>query len=307
MLPEFVICGAQKSASTFLQNCLKEHPQVLMPRGETPLFESPFYEDIKNIQELELVSIPQHFLEKYPDIKVGIKRPNYLASPEVPGRLSIHIPHAKLIFVLRNPVDRAISAYFHYVRDGFLPVKDIELGMPDILDSDSFKNEYKRAIEVIEFGYYGKYLESYLRFFDKTQILVFLHEDIASDPLSTVKATFEFLDIDSSYIPKSLHSRPQSVVYNIKRLHWLQKRLPFSYLYNVDRTRCTPKRAGAIPLDKFASYFFVGFDKFILNMLLGNEKPVLSESLRSRLSEIYKNDIAHLEKLIGRNLSHWKI
>ena len=95
-LPDFVIIGAQKSASSFMQLCLADHPDIYIPEGETPFFESPDYEqgDIHEIEEL---------FEGRSEKCLGIKRPNYIGKAEVPNRILKHLPNAKLIAILRNP------------------------------------------------------------------------------------------------------------------------------------------------------------------------------------------------------------
>jgi hypothetical protein len=131
MLPNFVIIGAQKSASTFLQVCLSDHPNVFLPNGETPFFESPDYEQ-SNVSDLERI------FEKRSEKRIGIKRPNYIGKPEVPKRIEFHLPHAKLIAVLRNPIDRAISAYYHNINYGFIPPINVENGIRKIITQPSF-------------------------------------------------------------------------------------------------------------------------------------------------------------------------
>lgn len=150
MLPTFVVIGAQKSASSFMQLCLAEHPDIYMAEGETPFFETPDYEQ-SDISELEMTF--QGRGEKC----LGIKRPNYIGKPEVPARIRRHLPSAKLIAVLRNPIDRAVLAYFHNIYYGFLPPLDVEIGMRRIISDPSFVAKYKRSPEVIEFGYYYKH------------------------------------------------------------------------------------------------------------------------------------------------------
>src|SRR5258708_9728171 len=115
-LPDFVIIGAAKSASTWLHLALRQHPAVYMPGDETPFFEDPYY----NANDLgpllaELKGAP-------PGAVVGIKCPNYLCTPQCAPRLAQRLPHARLVAILRNPVDRAISQYYHLIRSGQFPV-----------------------------------------------------------------------------------------------------------------------------------------------------------------------------------------
>jgi len=154
MLPNFVIIGAQKFASTFLQICLNDHPDIYLPHGETSFFESPDYEE-SEIRKFERI------FNKRSEKCLGIKRPNYIGKPEVPKRIASHLPNAKLIAVQRNPIDRAISAYYHNINYGFVLPIDVEIGMRKLISDASFAEIYKRSSKIIEFGYYYKYLSKY--------------------------------------------------------------------------------------------------------------------------------------------------
>jgi len=157
MFPNFVIIGAQKSATTFVQHCLSEHPEVYIPKAEIPFFETPDFE------QHSLAALERLF-DGRREKRLGIKRPTYIGRPEVPGRITKHLPNAKLIAILRNPIHRAISAYYHNINYGFIPVVDVEEGMRNILNS-VYDYKYKRAREIIEFGFYSKYLKMYGHFF----------------------------------------------------------------------------------------------------------------------------------------------
>ena len=298
MLPNFLIIGAQKSASTFLQVCLNDHPEIYLPTGEIPFFESPDYED-NNLSELEKL------FENRNEKCLGIKRPNYLGKPEVPKRIESDLPNAKLIVVLRNPIDRAISAYYHNIKYGFIPPIDVEVGMRKIINKTSFSQQFQRSPEILEFGYYNKYLTLYKYFFKNDQILIFLHEDILSNPLESVKTAYRFLDISSDFIPESLYSRPQNVTYNLKRLKFMTLRNRFMFDYNLDHTRVSVKNKNII--DNLGAGIITMLDKKILAKFLDNSKPKVSLELRQLLYKKYSNDINSLEGLIGRDLSTWKL
>jgi len=124
----FAIIGAQKSATTFVQRCLQAHPNVFLPSGELAAFEDPDY------ASFDAEAFDEHFAAGRNVNAIGLKRPNYLHQADVPTRLYRHLPHAKLIVVLRDPIHRAISAYFHQVRHGFAPAKEINTGLLAILD-----------------------------------------------------------------------------------------------------------------------------------------------------------------------------
>ena len=296
MLPNFVIIGAQKSASTFIQACLSEHSEIYMPSGETAFFESPDYEN-NSISSLEKL------FEGREGKLLGIKRPAYIGKPEVPDRISNVLPNAKLIAVLRNPVERAISAYHHNIKYGFIPPLKIEDGMRMILDG-IYNEKYKRSQEIIEFGKYYKYLTEYKKFFEKRNILVLLHEDIVNDKLGAIQKVFSFLGIELHNIPKSLNSTPQEVQYNITRLRLMSWRNHLIYLYNHDRTRLLFKEKNYF--GKGLAWLIAAVDKIILARIMDNRRASLSNELADRLFGIYKEDIGKLQTLIGRDLSHWE-
>jgi hypothetical protein len=299
MNPDFIIIGAQKAATTFLQSCLRDHPEVFMPKGETTFFETPDYElangDIANLHE-----IFEGRSEKY----FGIKRPNYIGKPEVPERIEHHLPDAKLIAVLRNPLDRAISAYHHNINYGFIPPIDFEQGMSMIINNSSYRNQYKRSPEIIEFGYYYKYLQKYSFYFKNNQMLILLHEDMISNKLDTIRKVYKFIGVNPNFIPHSLNSRPQAVVYNLTRLKFRSIRNRIIYNYNKDRTRIVSNKENTI-------YFILAkiitvIDLVFLAVIFKNNKPRISSSLKKKLFNIYKYDIEMLRKLIDRDLSNWK-
>jgi len=298
MLPKLIIIGAQKSASTFMQKCLADHPDVYLPNGETPFFESPDYET-SNKGELE--SIFEGRTEKC----LGIKRPNYIGKAEVPSRIQQDLPDAKLIAVLRNPIERAISAYFHNIKYGFLPPLDIEVGMRKLLLDPSYSLKYKRAPEIIEFGFYYKYLTRYSQYMDNNQLLLFLHEDILMQPLESIRKSYEFIGVSPDFIPNSLNSRPMKVIYNLTRLKLCRQRNRFMYEYSDDSARLSAKKMS--PLEKGFAGCITFFDKLIMSKLMPNDKPKIGLELKQMLYDLYSKDIESLEKLINRDLSAWRV
>lgn len=298
MLPNFVVIGAQKSASTFLHRCLNDHPDVFLPPGETPFFESP---DFETSSVLDLERLFEGCTEK----KLGIKRPNYLGKPEVPPRIARTLPSAKLLAVLRNPVDRAISAYYHRIRSGFLPPVDIEIGMPNVILDPSFSDAFPRTPEIIEFGRYHKYLKLYHDFKVAGRLHVTLHDDVEIRPLDCVQKAYRFLGVTSGFVPPSLHQRPQAVVYSLKRLRWLRLRNPFLFDYNRERTRLFAKKPTKV--GRIVVRLLNEVDRRVLMRLLGNKKPAISQRLRELLFEQYETDIDLLERYLNTDLSSWKM
>ncbi len=153
MLPQFVIVGGQKCGTTYLHLVLKQHPEIYCPKQEIPFFQKPDY----NPKIIE-----QYFnnLNKNKSKIFGIKRPDYLGTVGIEKRIAKHIPDAKLIVVIRNPIDRLRSAYFHYIKTGFLPINELNKGIKLLLNGKLKKN-YPRSNELIKYGHYYKHIKRY--------------------------------------------------------------------------------------------------------------------------------------------------
>lgn len=295
--PDFIIIGAQKSASSFVQNCLSEHPDIYMPNGESSCFESP---DFESGALDELFDI---FAKRTEPI-VGIKRPNIIGTLDAVERINQFCPQSKIIAVLRNPIDRLISSYYHRINYGFLPPINIEEGVAKLLDDPAFRKAYPRGEEIFDFGLYHNYLSFFQEQLKDSRLLIFLHEDLKEAPEASIRRCFQFLGVDDSFSPSCMASRPQKVTYNLRRLAFLQRRIPYCYEYNADKTRLQRRKMGL--LSRLYVKGLIAIDRFLLAPTNKSEKPALSSLLNSRLNEIYREDIEKLESFIERDLSSWK-
>ena len=135
----------------------------------------------------------------------GEASPAYMSYSETPKRLRETIPDAKLIAILRNPVDRAFSHHQHLVRAG-RETRDydsciqrlVERGtVPDqqIETSDGWHSEY------VMDGEYGRHLENFLRYFPQDQLKVYFFEDLLSEPTTLMEDLYRWLGVESMSQP----------------------------------------------------------------------------------------------------------
>ena len=153
---DFIIIGAQKSASSFLQALVSDHPDIYMPKGETSYFQDPDFNEtnLEDYLDYEVASFAKC---------IGIKRPNYIGIDYIPERIFEHNNNCIIIAVLRNPLDRFVSNFFHNISYCFAPNIDINFAIPKILNKDkNLLRSYPRMLEILENGMYGKYLNKYL-------------------------------------------------------------------------------------------------------------------------------------------------
>jgi hypothetical protein len=192
--PEFAIIGSQKSATTFLQTVLQSHPEVFIPDGELATFEDPQYADFDRDE------FASRFAPGESATAVGLKRPSYLHEPAVAPRLAKHLPDLKLVVALRDPIERAISAYFHQMRHSFAAVKDVNVGLQAILRGE-WKKEYPRTSQIIDYGAYHSQLSRYLQHYDPDRFFATTYRSIKETPKDTLRALCGFLKIEKKPRP----------------------------------------------------------------------------------------------------------
>jgi hypothetical protein len=299
MLPSFFLIGAQKSASSFLHDCLREHPNIYMPKEETPFFEDPYYDPAR---ELEFEALFDHVNQ---DKQIGIKRPDYLARQECSERIARLVPDARFLLVLRNPIERAVSAYYWYLKQGYLPFLPLEQGMDNLLNGN-YKSSYPKSQEILDYGFYYQHINRYLTYFDRDQMFISLHEDFKNKPLEMIRDVYSYLGVDENQTPKTLTKTPKKTVYSLPRLKWLKLRNPFIHdyqYYDENMVTLTPKW-GAFSTTVKAFFFLV--DRAFLAPFFKDSKPNLSHDLQHRLLDLYHDDILGTEAFLGRDLSKWK-
>jgi len=121
MLPNFLIVGAQKAGTSSMVIYLSEHPDVSVPLNEIHFF------DIDERYKKGLKWYEKHFKKWNGQKAIGEKTPIYMYLEKVPARIAKDLPNIKLIFMLRNPTDRAWSNYWMRVRKGreFLSFREV--------------------------------------------------------------------------------------------------------------------------------------------------------------------------------------
>ena len=270
---DFIGIGAPKCATSWIAECLVEHPEVCIPQKELHFFEKNYSKGIV------------WYLDYFKDCKNKVKgefTPQYLSFEKAPERIKKYFPDVRLIVCLRNPIERAYSSYWH---------KRNKFG----IDS-SFEKVIEEMPEIKERSMYYKQLRNYLRYFKKRQILILIYEDIEEDPAAFIKKVYRFLDIDKNVIPPSLNKRVNITRrYKIAGVHKTLVSLHSSIRSNKT-TSGVIKKLGIYKAGKFIQK---------VNTKARNY-PKMNTGTREKLRKEYRDEIVGLEKLIGRDLSFWK-
>jgi hypothetical protein len=293
---DFAIIGAQKSASTFLQRRLAEHPDITVLEHESRHFEDPDYGrgGLRHLSDL---------LAPRAGSLTGLKRPDYLPKPEVPGRVADHVPRIKLLAVLREPVARAVSAYYHLAVFGFVPVMDPSAALAAILDG-RMQKDHPKSQEILEYGRYAAHLRHWHNWFAPEQFLVLLHDDMARDPAGSLATALHFLDADDTVPRDGVRSTANPGIYWPPRVRLRAARSRRYYDYDTTYGTVSPRRKGPLAWGMVAGLTAV--DKLVLSRLGRDRRPCIDTAVEQRLRDYYASEVEDLASLLNRDLGAWQ-
>lgn len=189
MLPNFLIIGAEKAATTWLARCLAEHPSVYMPREKEIFYFSTRF-------DRGLAWYQAYFRDWSGQVLVGEATPVYLSHPDAPRRIRSTLGEISLVASLRHPVDRAYSAYWHNLRKGRLAP-----------DSDFLTCLQADDWEIRSRGDYLLHLSRYFECFPRERVQVLIYDEVLDDAQRVLGQCLDFLGLDPSFRPRALHAR----------------------------------------------------------------------------------------------------
>ncbi|HEX8419260.1 MAG TPA: sulfotransferase [Sphingomonas sp.] len=267
-LPEFIVIGAVKGATTWIAHQLRQHPQLWLPDAEPHYFSTRY----------------EHGLDWYAGLFdaapagriVGEKSADYLASPDAPARIAAVLPKVRLIAQLRDPVERAYSDYCMLFRRGEV---DGDLRRY-LLRPDG------AGARFLDGGRYADHLDRWFANFPRSAVKVLLYDDVCSDPETVIHEVCTHIGVETHLAPAELASRR-----NDSRAEPLP--LPL-------RRALKPIRPMIEPLRNIA---WLGRARAALAKPVAY--PPLTEEIRAMLRAYYRDDIGRLETLIDRDLSAW--
>ena len=190
----FFIAGAQRCATTYFYGLLDQHPQIMMAR---PLRPEPKYFIRPEISH-EIERYRKEFFPADAPEWLGEKSTSYIEHPQAAQRIAKLLPEARIFFLLRDPVERAISNYNFSVMNGLEP-----LSLQDALDAEPSRLASQAAVSgtsVSPFayatrGFYARYLEPWFAAFPSAQIRLLTTEALVADPLEITAQAVQFLGL----------------------------------------------------------------------------------------------------------------
>jgi hypothetical protein len=265
-LPDFVIIGAQKCGTTALHAYLQRHPEVSMSRPK----ELDYF-----IAELNLSKGLDWYRSRFdPEAQVrGESSPNYTAHPKfagVPERMAALVPEARLIFMVRDPIDRVRAGWLHRYSN-----RTESRSMREaVLDPD--QGYVTRSM-------YHLQLTRYLEHFPMERVLLLEQEELFNERRETLQRVYRFLGVDDTVWRES---------FNTPRLE-SAARGRRTRLGAFAAKRLSPRRWRKIRDRRPFTKPYV--------------QPPMEDDLRAELAAMLRDDVAAFRGLTGRRFETWSI
>lgn len=250
---EFLVAGAQKAGTTALFDYLTEIPALELPAVK----EAHFFDDENGVDWVDPDYSAYHGLFADPDRLWGEATPIYLYWPNAIERAHAYNPAMKLIFLFRNPIERAWSHWkMEYARGketepfGWC----IREGRARMAEGTPYPG-FHRVYSYIERGFYGRQLARVLRQFPREQLLLLGSDDLRRDPTGTIHAICAFLGVvHPAQEIRSRISRPAAEIDYPATLSesdviFLQRQ----YAHEITRFRCLAGEMSAVGRDWLTS------------------------------------------------------
>jgi len=304
-MPNFLIIGAQKSGTTALYHYLKQHPEVYMSPLKEPGFfafegQQPAFTNLKGelskTSRTSITSLADYqalFQGRRGEKAAGEASIVYLFVPATAACIKQYLPEVRLIAMLRNPIDRAYSAFTHALRDNLETVRDFERALE--LEESRIRNNCEFLFRYTSMGFYYAQLKRYFDVFDRDQIRVYLYDDLRTDLPGTLHDIFRFLGVDARFTPDMSALHNASGVPKNRLLH----RATNVLLLKSDRARRLPEPFKVVLSSPFVS-------RTATKVRAGNlTKPPFPGQAREALGAVFREDILRLQDLLARDLSPW--
>ena len=287
MKVDFFIVGSPKAGTTSLYHYLNEHPQVEMSSQKEPNYFSDLaiqhqqiYYYTKRVNQLERYH--ELFKNKSQNMIFGEGSVSYLFYKNVAADIKEYNPKAKIIIMLRNPIDRAFSHYLMDYRLGF-----VTESFEDIINKkSSHKNAHLFYQQYIEVSQYTKQIERYIKEFNIHQILFIDYEDFKDDAGKVVKRVYNFLGIESGF-KAEINKK-----YNT---------------FTMPNNKCIRFLYSFIPLRKSLSYLI---PQVVINSINNvffkkDKQSELLSNTRKQLKQFFSEDVKALSLLLNKDFSKW--
>ena len=293
-LPSFLVVGAAKSGTTALYEYLIRHPSIYLSSGTkesrfltglTPITDPEICRYVRVVTSFE--EYAQLFNAATPDQIIGEVDPWLLYLHQRSVQRIIHYlePQVKLIVILREPVSRAYSHYYHIVKQGWTTTTFEQIAERFIDNGEDMW--FHRMI--FEASQYSEQLATFLDVFDRQNMLILRHNEMHSNLNGVVQRVFDFLGVDPHFEPDKLFKANVGGIPRNRQLH--------SILTKKTLMWRLVKPMLPISVRRKLRYSLVNRNL--------RRYPPLAMGLRQELRNYYRDDVLRSQELINDDLSDW--
>jgi hypothetical protein len=295
VIPNLFIVGAPKCGTTALHTYLGQHPEIFMAKDKE---NNHFATDL--IPLTDPFRSDEKYFEMFKDAGdkkiVGESSVFYMLSKVAVENIYHFNPNAKIIIMLRNPVDMLQSYHAQLIFNRDEDITDFEAALNAELERKNGTLKIKDGLRFIERLFYSEVVsyteqvQRYLALFDKEQVQIIIYDDFKKVTAGVYQKTLEFLNVDATFQTDFTVINARKV---ISKNIFLKKIEQHSQSLNLLK-KMVPKP----------------FRKYLYSVLKGSESvkkssPPMDLITRKRLQRIYSSEIEKLSILLGRDLNYW--
>ena len=209
VLPDYLLIGAQKCGTTFVQGMLKQHPAIAARQVEVHYFDRNYDRGLAWYEKhFPSAETRERILREQGEFATGERSPSYLSNPVVPERVAAALPGVRLLVVLRDPVARALSHYHHNRQLGIEPLSFEDAVACELEQRAGRHVDGELRRRYLGRGLYAGQLRRWLRHFDREQMHVSVSEQLFADPVGVIREIQEFIGV-TPVVPDDIGPRNQ--------------------------------------------------------------------------------------------------
>jgi hypothetical protein len=263
-MPNFLVVGVQRCGTTWLDSALRGHPQIFLPATKQSYFFDRTFERGTDWYQTRFTGAgPQH--DAVGEVASGYSLPHAIP------RLAEHLPDARLVMALRNPVDRANSYY---------QGRSVKYGWK------SFEEAVEAEPDILERGRYIEQIELLLQHYDRDRVLVVFYDDLIRNDRDYLRSILRFLNVDEHWQSPLLGKMVQTAAF--PRVRKILRRLHMD-----GAIKMVSKSPLGDPIRRY------------LKASSNRRYPSLAPDVRQGLVDYYAPLNERLGAFCGRDLSHW--
>ncbi len=294
--PTFFIVGAPRSGTTAMYEFLKAHPEIFMTAHKEPHYfatdlkpRNPWMKSLRKKRNcLKLFS----FAKK--EKQLGEASVLYLVSKKAARNIKNFNPQAKIIIMLRSPLEVMYSLYYQLFYGGDETTRTFSEALDLEKERKKGKNfpqslQMKQVYLYREDTKFSQQVKRYLDCFPRNQIKIIIYEDLKKNPRKVYQDLLRFLAVDPNFLPEFRRVNPNRILKNARLQRLMNRTALFLSQYGFDL------------------YLFLRplYRKFESLNLKSGRRPPMDLQLERKLKREYLPEIKRLSVLVGRNLTFW--